>query len=94
VFNRQTGTWYVDKNNNKVFDNCAVDSCTSFGNPWALPFANPNNSRRAVSQITQDANGVNGWWKCIDGNANGLWDGTPADGCYPYYTQAPLGFLW
>lgn len=93
VFNRATGTWYVDKNNNKTFDNCALDSCTTFGNPWALPMSHPNSSRRGVSQFAFSAAG-NGFWKAIDGNANGLWDGAPADDAFPYYINAPRGFIW
>jgi hypothetical protein len=93
VFNRRTGMWYVDKNNNKVFDNCTLDSCTSFGNPWSLPFSHPNSSRRGVSEHVV-TNGVGGFWKTIDGNANGIWDNPRLDGTFPYYTLAPRAFIW
>jgi hypothetical protein len=90
VFQRSTGNWYVDKNNNKTFDNCVSDSCTGFGAAFDLPFTNSNSTARGVSRYVQAVRGFN---KIIDGNSNGVWD-VPGDGSYSYYVDYPRAFIW
>lgn len=91
VFNRTDGTWYIDKNNNKRFDGCVLDTCQFWGMAHDIPFGNTNLPHRAVSRWTT-FQGILGMHKLIDGNANGIWD-PPNDAAYSYLPQTFRAFL-
>lgn len=86
IFNGTNGAWYVDTNNNKQFDGCAIDACTNFGANGDYPIMS---SGTAIRGVTRPGN-----TRFIDGNKNGWWDGAPADGAYAWRTGDVWGFIW
>ncbi len=65
VFRSSTGEWIRDTNGNRVWDGCGVDSCTTFGAPNDVPFANPNGRLIGTSRGTS---------RFVDANGNFSWD--------------------
>jgi hypothetical protein len=92
VFHRGTGKWYIDKNNNKVFDGCIVDSCQAWGVANDIPFTHSNSKLRGISRFVNGSGGW-GWYKSIDGDGNGQWN-PPADATYSYLISAYAAFFW
>jgi len=85
IYRPSTGTWWLDVNNNGVFD--AGDATYQFGGlPGDIPFAGDWNS---VSGITNNRSCIGiyrsqGSVWLLDLNCNGIFEGTPTDAFFPF----------
>lgn len=86
VFDSSSGDWYVDTNNNKAFDGCVIDSCTSFGQSGDFPIGNSASTKRGVTRF--------GDKRYIDGNGTGWWEGGPGDAGYAWRPLDLWAFTW
>ncbi|TAN40736.1 MAG: hypothetical protein EPN25_06495 [Nitrospirae bacterium] len=75
------GLWYLDGNNNGVWDGTPSDFLQTFGIgvPGAVPVTGDWNGS-GTTKIGIYADGL--WY--LDLNGNGAWDGTPTDGIYAF----------
>ncbi|RII27780.1 MAG: copper oxidase [Geobacter sp.] len=77
------GTWYLDLNDNGIWDGTPTDAMYTFG--AGLTGAVPVTGNWTGTGATKIGVYDNGIWY-VDLNGNGAWDGTPTDGQYYFGT--------
>jgi len=77
VFRPSTGVWYLDMNDNGLWDNTVIDrQISTFGKPGDIPLVGDwNGDGKSEIGLYRPSNGF--WY--MDVNGNGLWDGRPTD---------------
>lgn len=78
VFRPSSGTWYLDRNGNGVWDGCAIDGCASFGGPDDKPIVGSWRGDE-TQQIGLFRTSTRMWY--LDQNGNAIWDGCGVDLC-------------
>jgi hypothetical protein len=79
LFRPSTGEWFLDRNANRVWDNCKRDLCiTSFGGAGDLPVSGDWNAT-GQSKIGIFRPSTGEWF--LDLNGNGVWEGCAVDLC-------------
>lgn len=88
VFRTETGEWFLDRNGNRQWDDCGIDSCYTFG-------------ARGDQAVAGDWTGTgsakigvfrNGEWY-LDANGNGAWDGCSIDRCLNFGQAGDLAVV-
>ncbi|MEE4376847.1 MAG: choice-of-anchor L domain-containing protein [Candidatus Competibacteraceae bacterium] len=89
---RNSRHWFLDSNDNELWDGCETDSCFTFGSPNDQPVVADWNSD-GFSEIGVKRGSQ--WF--LDNNANGAWDGCEVDRCISNWgdpRDLPVGGLW